>query len=444
MPSRQFSVAKHARSPRQFTRISTAVHRDTPRPPHDVHSIVHRPRLTTPETEPNFASQGSLGPGRLPLLGKGGERCRARGLVPQSHGLFARGCVAGVVSQGVVSQGVVSQGVVSQCCPSSVAASSAVRPAIRSGLLPLWRDRDTVQIGIDPRRAVALVGMANAAPVIRLLDGSREREQVIAEASAQGVPPAVTERVLTLLAAAGVLIDFPAGTLRSMPQELRPSLIPALAAASLARLDGDGGARLLARRAATTVHVCGSRGVAATLAGLLTSSGIATLAAAETEPARGERRRSIPPPDLVLLVGRQELSRATELQRRGVPHLAVVAEEAIGIVGPLVRPGTTACLRCLDLSRAQRDPAWPLILAQVTGRAPDPPACDAVLAAAVAAQAAAQAIAFAERAPLADATANGTLELVLPGWQWRRTTWLPHPACTCGGSDALGQPSAAR
>ena len=83
--------------------------------------------------------------------------------------------------------------------------------------------------------------------------------------------------------------------------------------------------------------------------------------------------------------------------RSGVAHLAVRAEEAIGVVGPLVRPGLTACLRCLDLTRAGLDPAWPLILAQLAGRAPDPPACDAALAAAVAAQAAAQALACLDR-----------------------------------------------
>ena len=29
--------------------------------------------------------------------------------------------------------------------------ASAMRPALKSGLLPVWRDRDTLQIGIDPR-----------------------------------------------------------------------------------------------------------------------------------------------------------------------------------------------------------------------------------------------------------------------------------------------------
>jgi bacteriocin biosynthesis cyclodehydratase domain-containing protein len=118
--------------------------------------------------------------------------------------------------------------------------------------------------------------------------------------------------------------------------------------------------------------------------------------------------------------------------RDQVPHLVASASEAIGIVGPLVRPGHTACLKCLDLLRTDHDPAWPLILAQLAGRLPSPLACDAPLAAAVAAQAAAQALAFIDGASSADAVANGTLELVLPSWQWRRRTWPPHPECSCG------------
>jgi bacteriocin biosynthesis cyclodehydratase domain-containing protein len=117
--------------------------------------------------------------------------------------------------------------------------------------------------------------------------------------------------------------------------------------------------------------------------------------------------------------------------RAGVPHLAVTAEEAIGVVGPLVRPGRTACLRCLDLTRATLDPAWPLILAQLVRRAATPSACDATLTAAVAAQASAQVLAFIDRAPAPGPAENGTLELVLPAWQWRRRTWPQHPACTC-------------
>ena len=61
-----------------------------------------------------------------------------------------------------------------------------------------------------------------------------------------------------------------------------------------------------------------------------------------------------------------------------------------------------------------------------------PPACDSVLAASVAAQAAAQVLMFIDRASPDGAVTNGTLELVLPGWQWRRRTWQIHPRCGCG------------
>ena len=39
------------------------------------------------------------------------------------------------------------------------------------------------------------------------------------------------------------------------------------------------------------------------------------------------------------------------------------------------------------------------------------------------------------------AAANGTLELVLPDWQWQRRGWPAHPACTCGAASvASGRP----
>ena len=286
---------------------------------------------------------------------------------------------------------------------------------------------------MDSRRAVALSGMRGAADVIRLLDGSRSRDQLVADARQRGVPPVVTECVLTTLAAGGAIIDFPATALRSMPRDLRQELAPVLAAASFAARDSDGGARLLGRRSATAVQVRGRGVLADLIADLLTRSGLAAAA------CDGEWRRDGRAPDLVVLVGYPQPEDVAELQRRRLAHLAVCVREAIGVVGPLVRPGRSACLRCLDLARADRDPAWPLILAQLPPGRMDVTAGDAVLAAAVAAQGAAQAVAFADRSELVAATTNGTLELALPDWQWRRRTWPPHPACTCGAGSQSGR-----
>jgi hypothetical protein len=349
-----------------------------------------------------------------------------------------------------------------------------VRPALKSGLLPVWRDRDTVQVGIDPRRAVALTGMRQAGYMISLLDGSRDRAQVIAAASERGIPAQTAERVIALLAAGGALDDFPASTLRALPQPVRARLAAELATASLARGDGDGGARSLARRHAAEVHIYGPSRTGPAIAGILATSGVGLVTRPDddhppgrgagdassvhvsgrpdagtgrAETARASRRQTRsgrPPasgtmtvlPDLAIVTGHQAPALPSSLMADRVPHLAASASEAIGVVGPLVLPGRTACLRCLDHTRADKDPAWPLILAQLAARQPDPPACDAALVAAVAAQASARALAFIDKAPAADAVINGTLELVLPAWQWRRRTWRPHEACACGSHAA--------
>jgi hypothetical protein len=323
-----------------------------------------------------------------------------------------------------------------------------MRPAVKPGLLAVWRDRDTLQIGIDPRRATALAGMAGVGGLLSLLDGSRDRAQVLAAARGLGIPEAAADRVLSLLAAAGALHDLPARADQLACGPARRRLAPELATAALAHGDTDGGARTLARRQEALIWVHGTSRAGLSLAALLAGSGIgrvrtsgpaaagtgaAGTGAADLPPglATGSGQRGQPRPDLVVLAGPWHPELPAALVSACLPHLALSAAEAIGTVGPLVVPGRSACLRCLDLARTDRDPAWPLILAQVAGRAADPPACDTVLATAVAAQAAAQVLQFVDRAAPAGAVLNATLELVLPGWQWRRRSWPPHRRCGC-------------
>jgi hypothetical protein len=305
-----------------------------------------------------------------------------------------------------------------------------MRPALKSGLLPVWRDQDTIQIGIDARRAVALSGMRQAAIFIGLLDGSRDRTRLIADAAAQGIPEDVSERILTLLAAGGALDDYPASTWRALPGPLRTRLAAELATASLAHGDGDGGAGFLARRRAATVRIEGERRVGRLIARVLTASGVGMVRFRNSAAPEDGRHARV---NLAILIGHVGLDRADALVRAGIPHLALTAGEAIGVVGPLVVPGFSACLRCLEYTRAARDPAWPLILAQLTARRAEPPACDAVLTTAVAAQAAAQTLTALDRFPAAAAAVNGTIELVLPDWRWRRRSWQPHQSCVCTG-----------
>jgi bacteriocin biosynthesis cyclodehydratase domain-containing protein len=136
-------------------------------------------------------------------------------------------------------------------------------------------------------------------------------------------------------------------------------------------------------------------------------------------------------PDLVVLVhgSAADSTEAAGLVTAGLPHLAVVVRERGVLVGPLVLPGRSPCLRCLDLQRADRDPAWPRVLAQLTGRGGRVPeeTASALLAASLAAL---QVLGHLDgrRRPAALAA---TLEVELPDGLVSRRPWVSHPSCGC-------------
>lgn len=59
---------------------------------------------------------------------------------------------------------------------------------------------------------------------------------------------------------------------------------------------------------------------------------------------------------------------AGALARADIAHVPIVLSGRHVTVGPLVRPGQTACLACLDARRTDADPSWPLVAAQLVGR----------------------------------------------------------------------------
>lgn len=344
-----------------------------------------------------------------------------------------------------------------------------MRPMLKPALRRLWRDAGTVQLGIDPERAVVLSGVDGAAStVLGLLDGSRDRAGVLADAAAAGVHPASAEGLLDLLDCAGVLDDAGAhpGSLAALERSERDRMAPELASVSLLQRRPGAALDVIDRRRSAVVSVVGGGRIGVPVATLLAASGVGridveasgTVHAEDTVPggwqladvgtpvaeATSTAVRRIAPtagcgpvtagrrPDLVVLVdpAGADPERRVELLRAGVAHLAAGVREVTGVVGPLVVPGHSACLRCLDLSRTDRDSAWPLLSAQLSGggvaRAR---AGDTVLTAATAALAAGQVLARIDGGR--PATVNGTLELRLADWRIRRRGWSPHPACGC-------------
>ena len=296
-----------------------------------------------------------------------------------------------------------------------------MRPVLSPAARRLWRDPETLQLGQSPERAAVLCGLdERTRAALALLDGTRDRDQVLVAAALAGCPPERTALLLDLLDDAGLLED--AGTSLGPLSLLSRLERERLAAAGVGSVDVlDDGATAPADSglgAADLDDVGRSRGQAAR----------ERLRAGAPSLVPGP----LPHPDLVVLApARSELlDDARALVPAGTPHLLAEVRDTTGIVGPLVLPGRTACLRCLDLTRTDLDPDWPALSAQLAVPSRVRPACDAPLAVMVAAQAAMQVLALVD-GTVDPAAAGGTLELALPDWRWRRRSWRLHPQCGC-------------
>jgi hypothetical protein len=353
-----------------------------------------------------------------------------------------------------------------------------MRPVLKPALLRLWRDSSTVQLGIEPRHAVVLDGVSDAASaVLDLLDGSRDWSAVVTAAAAQGCDPADAAALLDLLHTYGALDDA-SDALSPIPVTELERLEPDRAHASLLCADPGGGSSTLLRRRAARVVVVGAGRVGSSAAALLCAAGVGEVVVCDATPGRASdaspagypvpegrpraaasaaaaqrcgaglvRAWRLPVDDpalyddatAVLLApdvycGPAPGLHATLLATR-VTYLVAGVRETRGLVGPLVLPGVTSCARCADLFRADRDPGWPVIAAQLSaGRPGAVPSCDVVLATAVASVAAGQLLDHVDGRPVS--ALGATLEIPLPEWQLLRRSWRIHPACGCTGTAA--------
>jgi hypothetical protein len=329
-----------------------------------------------------------------------------------------------------------------------------MRPLVHPALVRAWRDSGTVQIGLDPAQAVVLAGLCPAeVAVIARMNGVWDVGSLRAVAEQNGGSASTADRMIEILDTAGLLVDGD----HSRPDGPDDALGPDRASASLLRRDG-GQTDPLADRRRAYVEVRGAGRVGAVIARLLAAAGVGCvsveddgratardiapggLTAADLGRPRGLAVSAALPdlparpgdrPDMVVLAptGHGARHDAADLVRFGIAHLIARVIETTGVVGPLVLPGTTSCLRCHDLHRTDRDPAWPRVIAQADGAPAGTAACDVTLATSVAAIAAQQALAHLDG--FVPTTVDGTVEISLPAGLPRRRSWQPHPACGC-------------
>ncbi|WP_036458589.1 MULTISPECIES: TOMM precursor leader peptide-binding protein [unclassified Mycobacterium] len=125
-----------------------------------------------------------------------------------------------------------------------------------------------------------------------------------------------------------------------------------------------------------------------------------------------------------------------ELHAARVPHLPVRVRDGTGMVGPLVLPGVTSCLRCADLHRRDRDSAWPAVAAQLRHTVTHADRATVLATAALALSQVERVIAAVRGAATgpdlaAPPTLDSTLELDLATGSMLTRRWVRHPLCDC-------------
>jgi bacteriocin biosynthesis cyclodehydratase domain-containing protein len=343
--------------------------------------------------------------------------------------------------------------------------TSTPHPLLPAATPVLHVDARSVQVGgVDSGTGVRIGPQAaGLARLLRGLDGRRSRRSVLADAGHAGLDPATVAGLLDGLRATGVLLDVDPADL--VAADAGPAAVARTATELPAALASGPAGPVWQRRRTAVVAVEGANRVGVPLAAVLAASGVGRIsvrdpgvvaagdaivgglsAADEGRPravaAADAIRRASPltdlrpladeAADLVVLARPWAASDplvADALDRR-VPHLVATVRGEIGVVGPLVVPGVTSCLRCGDLHRRDADPQWPRVAAQLTATEP-PPSGATVTCLVTVATAALQVLAYLD-GRAAPAALGAVVELRPPDLRPRLRRWPPHPACECG------------
>jgi hypothetical protein len=285
---------------------------------------------------------------------------------------------------------------------------------MRPGLHVLRRDLRTLQLGVEWPGAAALSNSPAVLAVLDAVDGFRDLAGVLLATEASGVPAAAASQALDVLLDAGVLVD---------QAVVRPARMDAAIWSTLWLLAGP-------RSTAGAVH-------ASRRAARIYVEGAGRMADRVRELVRAEGLTFGDLPELstvVVLASDGETSReaADEALRRGVPFLCVGLRELVGVVGPFVVPGRTCCLRCVDLTRAHRDPCWPAVV-DALQESPQPSGSPSLIAV-TAACAAQDVVVWASGA--VPNSCEHVVEIPHGLGPIDTVPYQPHPQCGCGWVDA--------
>ncbi|MEI6363775.1 MAG: TOMM precursor leader peptide-binding protein [Actinomycetes bacterium] len=288
------------------------------------------------------------------------------------------------------------------------------RPQWRSHVPALWRDNATIQLGDD-----VIIDRVSPEQVewLRRLDGSHTGEQLGAELTFSLTD---ARRLVRCLRAAGAVIDAATvpQALRFTAAEARDALVRRWDAAVDQHRDPVRAIQMIDARDRLRVAIIGEGELRDALARALEAAGlteVATTASAGCVVLADAHHPDVP----------AHLD-ATYLD---IPHLHVGVRGDRGIVGPMVVPGVTGCLRCAHLHRRDRDRAWSLLAVQWSQAGAS--TADPLVVILAAAHAAQLVRTWVDEPRDPQRWADLAVELRLSWLQGQVVSRPPHPLCGC-------------
>jgi bacteriocin biosynthesis cyclodehydratase domain-containing protein len=248
-----------------------------------------------------------------------------------------------------------------------------------------WRDPFSLQIGVDPARVV-------------LRDVSTAQERMIA-ALESGVSRSGLDMIAT---SSGASASDAAALLRAL-KLLIVSDEPV--------------------RPAPRVSIAGAGQTVERIAGMLALAGVDVSVSTTVTDDRC---------DLGVVVGHYVLDPESYgfWLRRDLPHLPVVFGDDSVMIGPMVEPGNSPCLYCLEHHRRDSDASWSAIASQLWGRhaRSETPLASAEVATRVTRLV----LGRLEFGRAAGRTMSArSFQLAADTGEVTRREWMPHPDCGC-------------
>lgn len=295
------------------------------------------------------------------------------------------------------------------------------RPRLRPEVPLMWRTATSIQIGDDvivDRVDRSLVAWTTS------LDGSRTPQEI---GDALTISAHDARRLVRALLAAGALEDLgriPA-SLRWVAADVRDEARARLSAVMCTYRDPSLSHAIVDRRGAARLAVVGDGLLADSIGDSLRAAGLAVDGAGTTLTVLANALH----PDVPAHFDNPAQDR---------PHLHVGVFGARAVVGPLVVPGRTGCLRCAHLHRRDADPAWPLVAVQWSQcvRALMPAPADPLLIRIAASSAALLARLMIDHPEDPGCWSGYAIEHTLPLADPVRVGRPPHPLCGCGWAQA--------